>query len=178
MVPPYIGLPRRPFTTWIFTGEVALKRQPGFSVSLYGGVQRINFPHSMAMLVFRMNLTAAGAYVFAYSAAGQLLTGATSEGTTGVVLLEIQNSAIDYVLIGGTGSGVEIFGITSVEFANLPGWIAVETVGMPVNQTDFASTSYSVAKQGFVTAPVSPKTAAERRLKDGAPQMGWQNTLP
>jgi hypothetical protein len=178
MVPPYIGLPRKPFTTWIFTGEVTLKLQPGSGVTLYGGVQRINFPHSMAMLVFRLNLTAAGAYVFAYSAAGQLLTGATSEGTTGVVLLEIQNSAIDYVLIGGTGSGVEIFGITSVEFANLPGWIAVETVGLPVDETDFASTSYSVAKQGFVTAPVSPKAAAKRRLKDGAPQMGWQNTLP
>lgn len=178
MVPPYIGLPRKPFSTWVFTGEVTLKLQPDSGMTLYGGVQRIDFPNAMAMLVFRLNLTAAGAYVFAYSAAGQLLTGATSEGTTGVVVLEIQNSAIDYVLIGGTGSAGEIFGITTAQFANLPGWIEVETVGLPVDQTDFASTSYSVAHQGFVTAPVSPKAAAERRLKDGAPQTGWENTLP
>ncbi len=178
MVPPYIGLPRKPFTTWIFTGEVTLKLQPNFGVTLYGGVQRITFPQSMAVLVFRLNLTVAGAYVFAFSAEGQMLTGATSEGTTGNVLLEIQNSAIDYVLISGTGSAVEIFGITSVEFANLPGWIAVETVGLPVDQADFASTSYSVANQGFVTVPVPPRAAAERRLKEGAPQIGWQNTLP
>ena len=109
MVPPYIGLPRKPSTTWIFTGEVTLKLQPESGVPLYGGVQRIDFPDAMAMLVFGLDLTAAGAYVFAYSAAGQLLTGATSDGTTGVVVLEIQNSAIDYILIGGTGSVGEIF---------------------------------------------------------------------
>lgn len=178
MVPPYIGLPRKPFTTWIFTGEVTLKLQPQSGVPLYGGVQRIDFPDAMAMLVFGLDLTGPGAYVFAYSAAGQLLTGATSDGTTGVVVLEIQNSAIDYVLVGGTGLVGEIFGITAAEFANLPDWIEVETVGLPVDQKDFASTTYSVANQGFVTAPVSPKAAAERRLKDGAPQMGWENTLP
>ncbi|MFZ0712824.1 hypothetical protein, partial [Mycobacterium sp.] len=178
MVPPYIGLPRKPFTTWIFTGEVTLKLQPESGAPLYGGVQRIDFAAAMAMLVFGLDLTAAGAYVFAYSATGQLLTGATSDGTTGVVALEIHSSAIDYVLIGGTGVVGEIFGITAAEFANLPGWIEVETVGLPVDQKEFASTSYSVAKQGFVTAPVSPKAAAKRRLKEGAPQLGWQTTLP
>lgn len=178
MVAPCIGLPRQPFTTWIFTGDVTLKLLPGINAALYGGMERINFPSPMAVLIFRLNLTVAGAYVFAYSADGQMLTGVTSEGTTGEVLLELHNSAIDYVLIGGTASAGQVFGITSADFANLPGWIEVETVGLPVTHAEFGSTSYSVAKQGFVNAPVSPKAAAQRRLKEGAPQIGWQNTLP
>ncbi|HKO19014.1 MAG TPA: hypothetical protein VJU82_09015, partial [Acidobacteriaceae bacterium] len=178
MVPKYIGLPRKPFTTWIFTGDVSLSILPYSGYTLSGGLHRLNMPQSMAILVFRLNLTSPGAFVWGFSAQGTLLTGAQSQGTTGIVALQIQNSAIDYVLIEGIGTVAEIYGIKSSDFANLPGWIAVETVGLPIDQTDFAGTSYSTADQGFISSPVTPKLAAERRLKVGAPRYGWFGTLP
>lgn len=58
------------------------------------------------------------------------------------------------------------------DLANLPNWEPVEIVGLPVSD-DWADTPYSLKEQGLLTEPLSPIEAAIRRLKLGAPPVGW-----
>jgi len=58
------------------------------------------------------------------------------------------------------------------ELANQPDWEPLEIVGLPVDD-GWADTPYSLKQQGPITEPLSPIDAALRRLKLGAPPIGW-----
>ncbi|SDI25474.1 hypothetical protein SAMN05216603_12910 [Pseudomonas benzenivorans] len=63
-------------------------------------------------------------------------------------------------------------GKSKQDLANLPGWEPVEIVGLPVDD-DWADTPYSLKEQGPLSEPLPPIEAAIRRLKLGAPPIGW-----
>lgn len=62
--------------------------------------------------------------------------------------------------------------LSKQELANLPDWEALEIVGLPVDKL-WADTPYSLKEQGPLNALIDPFEAALRRLKIGAPPIGW-----
>lgn len=63
-------------------------------------------------------------------------------------------------------------GKSKQELANLPDWEPVEIVGLPVGG-DWSDTPYFLKEQGPLAEPLPPIEAAIRRLKLGAPPIGW-----
>lgn len=62
--------------------------------------------------------------------------------------------------------------LSKQELANLPDWEALEIVGLPVDET-WVDTPYSLKEQGPLAESLVPIDAAIRRLKLGAPPIGW-----
>ena len=63
-------------------------------------------------------------------------------------------------------------GKSKQDLANLPDWEPVEIVGLPVGD-NWADTPYFLKEQGPLGEPLPPIEAAIRRLKLGAPPIGW-----
>jgi hypothetical protein len=62
--------------------------------------------------------------------------------------------------------------LTPQQLSELPGWVPVETVGLPVDPS-WAQSHYDVGRQGLVGDPLPPVAAARARLDRGAPRIGW-----
>ena len=62
--------------------------------------------------------------------------------------------------------------LTPQQLSELPDWVPVETVGLPVDSS-WAQSHYDVGQQGLVGHPLAPVAAARARLDRGAPRIGW-----
>ncbi|MFE7375674.1 hypothetical protein ACFU6E_13405 [Bacillus cereus] len=58
------------------------------------------------------------------------------------------------------------------KLVNLPNWKPLEVIGLPVDES-WKTTGYNLGSQGPVNNPLPPIDAALRRLKLGAPRIGW-----
>jgi hypothetical protein len=62
--------------------------------------------------------------------------------------------------------------LSKAQLANLPDWEPIEVVGLPVDDS-WADSGYRTDEQGPRVQPLPPIDAAERRLRAGAPRIGW-----
>jgi len=67
----------------------------------------------------------------------------------------------------------DIRGLSVLTAANGNKWEPVETVGLPLNEHQLPRSYYSGSPQGPISAPTDPLRAAEQRLRDWGPIVGW-----
>ena len=128
---------------------------------------------SMAVVEIDCQLAAGQSIqALAYDGQGRILDSA-STSTAGYQVLRLRSDSIYTVALLGSAAVTAVKGVSANDYANLPDWQLVETVGLPVDASGWAGTGYSLAQQGPVSAPLNPYDAALRRLKIGGPLLGW-----
>jgi hypothetical protein len=178
---PSLGLPRALFRVWRFGGKIGNKTVATTQTSLGTGERVVSWAEGPAAAIALTVTVAAGARLVLRAHSGPLGTGhpVDEETVVGPVTngsIVLLGSPVASVTASGTGtlnSSAAIISLT--ELVNAPGWVLLETVGLPVDK-EFSGTGYPLDKQGPVGAEQEPVLAAMHRVKFGSPDTGWPNT--
>lgn len=186
-VNPQAGLPSEPFKVW---------RRPAMPLAKEKDLQAevvqlpplftlLQFPEPMASISLFLR-TPAPATVVAMTIDGaptlDRVTDVKSKPlpANGVWRVEFYGARITGLLISGFATFDTLRGITQTAATDLKDWELVETVGLPVDEAEWAALagqSHGV-KQGLVGAELPAVVAAADRFKRGVNPLGWWPTFP
>jgi hypothetical protein len=170
-----IGLPRHGFVVYHRPSRIPpLVPITARTGQVFAGLPLVlNFATTQAIVAVDFTNTGTTPYsLIGYARQGQIVAYATGSNA-GASTITIAGSGMDSALLFAAGTVTAVRGISDDDFANLPDWSRVELVGLPYDEAAFAGSGYSDSPQGLVSAPVAPVPAALRRLKAGAPLIGW-----
>ncbi|HYO83933.1 MAG TPA: hypothetical protein VES20_21195 [Bryobacteraceae bacterium] len=180
-----LGMPTEPFIVW---RRPKVTSGPGLKVLNFSaqpaeylfGDTLVTWPEgSMCRIILETN-SQTGCVVTAF--AGSPTYGSSMQMVsvgTGVVTTVIEATEIDGLIIQNSLKITKISGIPQDWVADDPNWQKFEVVGLPVVPAEWGSIGkWGLSQQGMITALTDPGTAATQRLSRGAPQIGWQLTLP
>jgi hypothetical protein len=177
-----LGLPTEPFIVWRrpkgSKGEKALKytvRSQGFLL----GNQLVEWTDGPMLRVFvEVDPTSTGT-ILAYTGSPIFSNfNAIVAVNAGSTVVQVSATSIDGLVVSPTVVIKSITGIPVDQLSAASGWEKFEYVGLPVPVPEWNGIAHYAAPQGMVAALTTPQSAALQRLERGAPQVGWQPTLP
>ena len=174
---PVLGYPRTPFTVWARNRKTAGvgPKAIGFTTFQFGGAPALlldgPYPEVLVEVSGGPGGLALGINGMPF-AAPIVNIKPLAAGATGVRLSAPAMRIVE-LPAGTTVSGVFAFGNST---ADEKGWVEVEIVGLPGDGTPATGTDL-LAKQGLVSAPTDPVSAALDRFNRGAPFYGWDTAL-
>lgn len=176
------GLPTEPFQVWGRVRSPQGLQKPltirQTSLQFFFGYSVVTWPEG-SMSNVSMDLTAGGPGVIFAFAGGPLLENIVSFTAVGAgsSTVDIGAPHIDGLLMmPGTGVSA-VRGIGALDLTAAAGWVLLETVGLPVEQADWAALGRQGQPQGMIGASVDARSAAVQRLQRGGPPIGWAPLL-
>jgi hypothetical protein len=183
---PGAGLPSEPFKVW---------RRPAFPFGdhhpvgheilfLTPLVEVIQFDVPLASVRLTVHSNAGGTVVVGVLSGPPVFESVVTMQTRtlppgGVDLMEFQAPLITGLFLINVSSFDALTGMTSDELEKVQGWQLVETVGLPVTESDWAPLGQSHGiKQGLVGAEVPALDAAIDRYRRGVNPAGWLPNFP
>jgi hypothetical protein len=173
-----MGMPTEPFQVWVRTKSVqgVQERLPITTQTLAFllGHTLVSWP-SGSMANVSIDVMAGSAGTIVSFAGGPLFENYNgwAQFAAGNSTVEISAPVIDGLLVPTGASVAAVRGIPSGALSAAAGWVLLETVGLPVVQSDWAGIGRHGDPQGLVAAPVDAQTAAFERLTRGGPPVGW-----
>lgn len=178
-----LGVPRAPFTVWARARDpksdplTAVKSRrlwvdldTGHALHDFGGLEI-----AVATIAWTPSDPSQPSRVELYRAAGEpadlVAVEAVPAGSGSPTVVTVRCSgATSFRVVGGTLTSVRVR--TLAEVVNDPGWVRVETVGLPCPQP-WGATAYDSANQGLRGAELPPFDAGVERVTRGLPPLGW-----
>jgi hypothetical protein len=186
-VNPLAGLPSEPFKVWRrpatpLAEEKAVQAEVVQLPPLYALLQ---FPEPMASISLFLRAPAP-ATIFAMTIDGaptlDRVTDVKSKAlpANGVWKVEFFGARITGLVISGSATFDTLRGITQAAATDVKNWELVETVGLPVDEAEWAALAGQDhgVKQGLVGAQLPAAEAAADRFRRGVNPLGWWPTFP
>lgn len=165
-----IGIPLEPFTVW---RRPVGKREP---LTTIPDVHQIGpdtwwWDGLTEMLLLEVDLT--GPTVVHGLSRRDTDPVAIIAGGPGTVIL--QGGPMLGIRVDNPGAVISIRGLSVVTAANGDGWEPIERVGLPLAPALWGRSYYDGSQQGPINALTDPVTAAQMRLKNWGPIIGWRS---
>ena len=183
-VNPVLGMPSEPFKVWRRPATPLAEEKEINAVTLnvppLGHVVQFHEPHVSVTAGIKAGPVPQTIVVVALAGGigfeSMLNVQSFDLPANGQRIFTFQAPHITGLLLMGTSSLTGLQGIPQSAADSIGGWELVETVGLPVDETewsDLAGQDHGI-KQGMVGAEVEAKLAAEQRYQRGVNPFGWR----
>lgn len=180
-----IGIPSGPFKVWRRPALPLLQPQPvAFEGLSFPPFKIIQFDVPLCDVRITVHSSAGGAVGVAVLNGAPTIEGLGALQTKtlaigGSATLEFQAALITGLILLNTSSFDPPMGTTVDELDKIQGWQLVETVGLPVKESDWAALGqHHGVKQGLVGAELPAIDAAIQRYGRGINPLGWLPAFP
>ncbi len=183
---PSAGLPSEPFKVWRRPALPLGKHEAvGFEVIQFPPLMRIiQFDEALASVSLVVHSSSGGTLAVALLCGPPLLESiVTVQSRTfaggGVAVMEFQAPLITGLALLNVSSFDTVTGMTLKGLQKTESWELVETVGLPVEESDWAPLGQRHGvKQGLVGAETDARQAAVDRFARGVNPLGWWPAFP